>query len=122
VWRFSLIVAAVLALAHEDLLVRAVIMPKFERSVDLIYGKGAGPPKAELPLIVNANAELSRPAALQGFQSIVRRDLDIIEPTCDFELTELSPCHLRNIHEAPDSVASCECLGIRAFERSDHAD
>lgn len=47
------------------------------------------PPKADSPLVIDADAVLALAVAPEGFQSIARRDPQVIEAASDLELPKL---------------------------------
>jgi hypothetical protein len=58
-----------------------------------ILGTRFRPAKADAPLIIDADAELPGPVALQCFQSISRRHPQVVQSVGDLKLPQLSPRH-----------------------------
>jgi hypothetical protein len=63
------------------------------------------PTKADTPLIVDTNAVLTGTITLECFKVIAGGHPQIIKSTGDLELSELTPCHLSDVHELPDALA-----------------
>jgi len=74
------------------------------------------PLEANAPLIVDSNAVLARSLAFENLKAIARLHLEVIQPTSDFKLPQLAPCHFSDIYEPLDMVAFRERLSIRALE------
>jgi hypothetical protein len=85
-----------------------------------IFCARINPTKAEAPLIIDPNTVLAISFSLQRFEAIARRHAQVIQSRSDLKLPELSPCNLFNAREAPNSIASGECLRVNTAERSDH--
>jgi hypothetical protein len=78
-------------------------------------------PEADAPLIIDANAVLSQPVAVQGFQPVAWRHSQVIHTTGNLQLSELSPGYGSDVNESPDTLAPGQGLGLGAPERPDHA-
>jgi hypothetical protein len=79
------------------------------------------PPKADAPLIVDANAMLARAIAFELLEAIAGRNPEVIEPFRRVdrdELTEHGPHELRRI--ATDVLALEEGFGVAVGEALDH--
>ncbi len=63
------------------------------------------PTKADTPLIVDTNAVLTGTITLECFKVIAGWHPQIIKSTSDLELSKLTPCHLSDVHELPDTPA-----------------
>ena len=66
------------------------------------------PPKADSPLIVYTHTVLHKTIALQRFNTIAGRYSQIIEPSRDLKLSELSSRNLGYIDELLDLIAFSE--------------
>jgi hypothetical protein len=100
--------------AHDDLTLVIIDDLDIERT-------GLRPAKADSPLIVDPDAVLAGSSAFQGFESIARRYFQIVQAGSDLKLPQLAPGDRLDVHEPPDPDSFREPLGVRAFERSDHA-
>jgi hypothetical protein len=80
------------------------------------FGPATRPPKADSPLVVDADAVLPLPVTLQGLQSVTRRNPQIAEATRDLELAKLATRHVGTGFEAPDPVTARQGSSIRASE------
>jgi len=63
------------------------------------------PTKADTPLIVDTNAVLTGTITLECFKMIAGWHPQIIKSTGNLELSKLTPRHLRDVHEPPDTLA-----------------
>lgn len=70
-----------------------------------IFSTRIRPTKADTPLIVDTNAVLTGTITLECFKVIAGWYLQIFKSTGDLDLSELTPCHLGDIHELPDTLA-----------------
>ena len=52
-----------------------------------VFGSGVCPPEAQTKLIIDTDAVLSRPIAFERFQSIAGRYAQVLQSTCDLELS-----------------------------------
>jgi hypothetical protein len=64
------------------------------------------PMKIDSPLLIDANAVLTRTIAFECFKVIAGWNPQVIKPISDFELPQFAPCDFSNIHELPDTIAS----------------
>ena len=84
-------------------------------------GVFAFPPKAEAPLVVDANAVLAAAAAFQGFQAIAGREAHDVQSVGGIELEELSSGGALDIRrKVTRSGAGKESFGFRVRKASDH--
>jgi hypothetical protein len=79
-----------------------------------VLGSAACPPKADSPLVVDPDAVLALAVAPQGFQSIARRDPQVIEATGDLELAKFATCGDRTAFEPLDPVPARQGRSFRA--------
>jgi hypothetical protein len=63
------------------------------------------PAKTDTPLIIDTNAVLTGTITLECFKVITGRHPQIIKSTGDIELSKLTPRHLSDVHELPDTPA-----------------
>jgi hypothetical protein len=63
------------------------------------------PPEAQTKLIIYPYAVLPRPIAFERFQSVAGRNAQVVQSACDLELSELTSCHSRDVHETRDTLA-----------------
>jgi hypothetical protein len=63
------------------------------------------PTKTDSPLIVDADAVLTRTIAFERFKMIAGWNPQVIKPISDFELSQFAPRDFSNIHELPDTMA-----------------
>ena len=90
--------------------------------VDNLYFKGIRPlpPKADPPLIVDADAVLSLPIPTESLQAVSWRRSKIAKFDGTVQLAQFSAGHLLERCEAQDPLAVVELLGVAAAERPDH--
>jgi hypothetical protein len=79
------------------------------------------PAKAEPELIVDSDAVLAGAIALQGLQSISRRNAQIVEPLRNLKLTNLSPSNGCDPSKPRDALATGKSRRIAAPKRLNHA-
>ena len=85
-----------------------------------IFSASVRPTEAKAKLIVNTNAMLARAVPFQGFQSIARRNPQIVELARDLQLQQLASCHGRDICESPDMRSFGKRLRIGTLKCLDH--
>src|SRR5438309_4747006 len=79
------------------------------------------PDEADPPLIVNANAPLPDAVALQGFQAVSGRVLEVVQAAGIVKLAELAQRHTLDVRrERARSQSQENALRLPAFERPDH--
>ncbi len=79
------------------------------------------PPKAEAPLVVDANAVLAAAGAFEGFQAIAGREAHDIESVGGIELEELSSGGALDIRrKVTRGGAGKEFFGFRVRKASNH--
>src|SRR5438128_200207 len=79
------------------------------------------PSEAYPPLIVDADAELPAPIAVQGFEAVTRRNPEIVQPPCRVDRLELGPgAPLHLVGKIPDHKASEERGCALVGEAPDH--
>jgi hypothetical protein len=79
------------------------------------------PAKADAPLIVDANAVLARAVAFELFESVARRNTQVLEllgGINEANLTEHEPEQVGR--EPPDALALKHALGVPIREALDH--
>ena len=82
-----------------------------------IVGVCANPPKADAPLLVHANAPLSRAIAAELFQPVSRRRAQIIQRDGRVDLPELSQRNTLDIRrEFPHGPTIKQPSGVRVAE------
>lgn len=80
------------------------------------------PDEAEPPLVVDADAVLSFPVSLQGFQPIGRRDAQIFEMLRVVQHTKFAPCDFLNVRrQSPGTLAQPDRFGFLVGEIENHA-
>jgi hypothetical protein len=77
------------------------------------------PPKAHAELVIDANAVLSSAIAFERFQSIPRRDAEIIKPARTVQHGQLAHRDCFDIDEALDSCTIKQALRVRTLEGLD---
>jgi len=84
-----------------------------------VPGRAFSPLKANAPLLVDADATLSAPITVQSFETIARRDMQIIELFCRVDREKLcSRPALNLVRQALDEVAGkhrCRALVSASF-------
>lgn len=85
-----------------------------------VFGPRVRPMEAKAELIVNTNAVLACAVSFQGFQSIARRNSQIIELARDLQLPQFASCHSRDVRESPDMRPFGKRLCIGTSKRLDH--
>jgi len=78
------------------------------------------PPKADAPLVVDANAVLTLSVAAQRFEPIAGRDTQVLNRACSMYVQELSPCLPLDRAKPGDEFVVEEPGRVTVFERSDH--
>ncbi len=92
------------------------------RDLDLV-GVAVLPAKADPPLIVDADAVLPRPVALQRLEPIARRDPQGIEPGRGVQLRELAPGHrVQGRRQPADVLTGKHAGGVLVREGLNHGD
>ncbi len=79
-----------------------------------------GPSEAETKLIVDPNAVLSRPVALEPLQAVARRHAQVVESAGNFELPKFATRDDLYTRELPNMAAARQRLSVRIAERNDH--
>ena len=81
----------------------------------------AFPPKADAPLVVDANAVLTRAIAFQLFQPVARRQPKVLQLNRDVDESELAEHGAPEVgRKPPDGLAAPESLGVSVREALDH--
>ena len=70
-----------------------------------IFRTCISPTKADTPLIIDTNTVLTGTITLECFKVIAGWHPQIIKSTGYLELSKLTPCHLRDVHEQSDTLA-----------------
>jgi len=79
------------------------------------------PDEAYPPLVIDADAVLSGPAAFQGFQPVARRCQQIAQLPCPVQELELAPGGVLNVRrQFPRAFASKDTLGFVTPEGGYH--
>lgn len=80
-----------------------------------------GPPEADAPLVVNANAVLSGPVTLQFLEAVSRWDPQVVERVRRVEHDQLSEHGVaKRSRKAPNGLSGEQPLGISVGEALDH--
>ena len=74
------------------------------------------PAKANAPLIVDSNAPLAAPVALERFEAVLGRNAQIIETACDIQLQQFTQRNAFNVPETGNCLASKKRLGVAALK------
>lgn len=85
-----------------------------------VFSTYVRPTEAKAKLLVNTNAVLAFAVSFQSFQSISRRNSQIVELARDLQLPQLASRHGRDIRKSPDTRALGKCLRIGTLKRLDH--
>jgi len=85
-----------------------------------ILGACAGPTKTKPVLVIDSYAVLSGTVAFQGFETIARRNTQIIEPSRHFQLPQFSQGDAFKLDEPPNALTGRQPLRVAALEGSDH--
>ena len=87
-----------------------------------VVGVSFCPFKADAPLIVNADAVLSFAVASQSFQSVGRRDAQIIQILCVIEHTQFPQGSLLDVRwKLARPLAQVDFVSLFVFEGFDHS-
>ena len=79
------------------------------------------PAEADAPLVIDADAVLAYPVALQGFQPIPRRREQIVQAPRLVQQQQFSPCYTLNLRRQPPRYFVVKKpLGFRADETAYH--
>ena len=81
-----------------------------------VIGATVTPPKADAPLVVDANTVLTSPLPLECFKQIARRYTKIVQPRSDVNLEELAPRGIGNVGKALNQAVVKEGLGVSVAE------
>jgi hypothetical protein len=71
-------------------------------------------------LIIDANAVLTSPIALQHFQSVSGRDAQVLQATGNFQLSQLPARYACYRHKPPHWLPAGESCRIAASEGNNH--
>jgi hypothetical protein len=74
------------------------------------------PSEADAPLVIDPNAVGSRPATLQQFELVSRRNAEILQPQRLMQEQQLSPRWPFNRLESPDHVVVEQRRGVGTLE------
>jgi hypothetical protein len=77
------------------------------------------PNEANPPLSVDADAVLPLAIVFECFESVARRNFQVIENFGPVQLSQLPKCRTFNVHPALHPLAFEECLRIAALEALD---
>ena len=81
------------------------------------------PAETDTPLLIHADAMLSRSVTLELFESVSRRDSEIVEDGRRIQHLEFPKGYALNIRpELSDGVAPKEALGVAVPEALDHVE
>jgi len=65
------------------------------------FGTRCGPAKTKPPLVIDAKAVLTGAVAVQRFESIARRHLQVSQANSNLQLSQLALCDHDHVDEAP---------------------
>ena len=86
-----------------------------------LEGIAVSPPKADPPLVIDANAVLASAIALELLQAVAGRDAEIVELLGGIHQSQLAEHDAVKLGgEAPDAFAPEQPLGIAIGEAGDH--
>jgi hypothetical protein len=85
-----------------------------------IVRTGFTPSKTNSPLVVDPDAVLSRAIAFEQFQSVARRNFQIVKSPGDLKLSQFTSTDGRNICKSLDAITVSKGFSVAAPERSDH--
>ncbi len=86
-----------------------------------VLGARIGPAKADPELVVDPDAVLSCPVALEGFQMVSGRNAQVFQRSGDFQLPKFTAGRGGDIGEPFDRIALRKGLRFGAPEHFDHA-
>lgn len=69
------------------------------------FSTGISPKKAYPPLVVDADAMLTRTITLKRFKMITGWYSQVIKSTSNFKLSKFTPCNFGNIYKLLDTMA-----------------
>jgi hypothetical protein len=79
------------------------------------------PAKTDPPLIIDADAVLTLPLALQRLQSIPGRDTKITETHGSMQIQEFPSCDPFDVSETSDIPVVKQCLGLPTTKGPNHS-
>lgn len=82
---------------------------------------GSGPSETDTKLVVNPNAVLSRPFALERLQSVAWRHAQVAELTGNLELPKLAARDGCDTSAPTCAAPAGQCFGIGIPKRDDHS-
>jgi len=85
-----------------------------------ILGTCASPAKAEPVLIIDPYAVLTDPIAFERFESVARRNPQVIEAGRNLKLPQLPQRDSFKRDESANTLSRCHFRRVTALERSDH--
>ena len=85
-----------------------------------IFGPRRGPAEADPELIVDPDAVLPCSVALQCFEPVSRRDVEIRQATGYLELPEHSPRNRLESCKPGNWMSLCQCLSVPVPKGYDH--
>ena len=85
-----------------------------------IIGTCAGPTKAEPELVIDPNTVQTGPIAFQRFESVTRRNPQVIKTGRDLKLSQLPKGYSLKRDESANALSTCQFRRVTTFERSDH--
>ena len=91
-------------------------------AIDDLNVVGMAPLEAEAyaPLIVDADAPLPDPIALQLLQLVIGGNTQVFRLFCPVEHRQLAQSHALDIHETGNPLAFEQGFSVGALERRDH--
>jgi hypothetical protein len=79
------------------------------------------PLEADAPLVVDPNAVLPAPVALEGLKPVCGRDPKVVQPRCCIELQQLAPSDTFKTGKCPDELVVEQPLRVLVGEAPDHS-
>src|SRR5690606_1828592 len=85
-----------------------------------VLGPSRRPAEAEAELVIDPNAVLPGPVALEQFESVAGRNPKVVESFRDLQLAQFATRNRLNRPEPSDAATACQGRRVCAPERSDH--
>ena len=86
-----------------------------------IFSTCLRPPKADAPLIIDADTVLTGPVAFQCLKPVSGWNPQIIQTRGDFQLPQLAASNFCNVDKTAYTYTFCQGFRVSALERLDHA-
>jgi hypothetical protein len=82
---------------------------------------GFSPSETDAVLVVYPDAILAFPAALESFESVARRNAQVVQVHGNLQLTQLAPSDFLKGNKSPDPDSACEKLSVFIPKRINHS-